>query len=69
MKLSDHEIRDLLRKAIKDAGSLSELARQTGISKSHISKVASAIKPPSPAILTILRIRKVETKEVTYERI
>lgn len=69
MRINEQEIREMLRKAIKDAGTLSEFARKTGISKQHISHVANAIRKPSPAILTVLGLRRREIKEVIYERI
>jgi DNA-binding phage protein len=52
------EIRARLRRAIKQAGSISAWSRQTGIDRSLVSRVVNGRRKPSPPFLRALNIKQ-----------
>jgi DNA-binding phage protein len=62
--LSENEVLQLLRYAVKCAGGQSAWAREQGISRSHLNKILQGRKPISPTILTKLKIKQAYIREV-----
>ena len=63
--LTEDELITKLTKEIRRAGSLTTLAHRLGISVSNLSDIVNHRRPPSPALLKFLRLRRV----VRYQRV
>lgn len=68
-EITEHEIRNLLRRAIKDAGSQNRFAEQIGVSPQYLSRVVNAEVSPSTALSLAVGVRKKIITKVVYERI
>ena len=59
--MSEDKVRSIVREHIAKAGGVRSLSRDWGVSAGLISDTALGNRPPSPKILGILGITKVET--------
>jgi transcriptional regulator with XRE-family HTH domain len=55
---SNYDVRSLLHRAIKQAGSVSAWSRRTGIDRSLISRVLNGKRPPTPSFFRALKIKR-----------
>lgn len=59
--MSEDKVRSIVREHVAKSGGVRALSREWGVSASLISDTATGVRPPSPKILGILGITKVET--------
>lgn len=62
------EVRSLLKRLCKEAGSMRAWSRANGLTAPYVSDVLRAQRSPGPRLLKALGLEKVETVTVTYRK-
>jgi hypothetical protein len=61
--MKDDDVREMLRRAIKQAGSQLAFAVEHDIDRTCLSSILSGNRPPSPQVIRALGLRKVTSYE------
>lgn len=67
--ISRDQMRTRLLAAIQSAGGQSGFARQCEVTRGYVSDLARGKREPGPKVLRVLKLRRVETKQIGYEAV